>query len=293
MEEKPSASSSISASASASSTSESSSSVPWTLRDQLPIKLEGLSNLVAWKEQVERVLISENLTRFVTNPVPPIKYASEVCRTVNLITEEYRHWVVQDQTVRMWLLSSLSEFMCSFVMGWEHAWEVWSGVHELCRSELVSKIKIALRKEMKNTKKGNQTVKDYVNSITYFIDTLIVLGDDVTEREHIDAILDGLPEKYESLRTIIHAREDATVSDLESLMTIQETVLNTLAIELPLDALLPDGSLHLVTEGHLDSDNVDAEGRGSGGGQGGGRGRRRSGRRRVGGQGSGGHRGSN
>ncbi|KAG2398788.1 uncharacterized protein HKW66_Vig0087310 [Vigna angularis] len=76
-------------------------------------------------------------------------------------------------------------------------------------------------------------------------------------------------------------------------MTIQETGLNTLAIELPLETRLPVGSPHLVTPGHPDSDNVAAEGRDRGGGQGGGRGRRRSGRRRRGGQGCGGHRGSN
>jgi len=199
-----------------------SSSMPRTLKDELPIKLEGVSNLVPWKEQVECVLILENLTMFITKTVPPRKYGSEVARSVDFVTREYWLWADKDRTIRMWLLSSLSEFMRSFVTGWEHAWEVWSGVHEICRSELVEKIKIALRKEMKNTKKGDLNVRDYICRIGYYIDTLVELGDDVPEREQIDAILDGMPEEYQYLRSIIHSREDATVSDLESLLIIQE-----------------------------------------------------------------------
>jgi len=255
--------------------------MPQTLRDELPIKLEGVSNLVPWKEQVERVLILENLTMFITNTVPPPKYGSDVARAVDFTTMEYRRWVDKDRTVRMWLLSSLSEFMCSFATGWEHAWEVWSGVHEICRSELVEKIKISLRKEMKNTKKGDLNVKDYICKIGYFIDKLVELGDDVPEREQIDAILDGMPEEYESLRSIIHSRENATVSDLESLMIIQEMVVND--FKTPLDAL-----------GDPTNDNVDAEAeRGGGGAQRGGRGRECNGHRRMWGPRSGGLRGNN
>ncbi|KAG2398786.1 uncharacterized protein HKW66_Vig0087330 [Vigna angularis] len=110
---------------------------------------------------------------------------------------------------------------------------------------------------------------------------LVEMGDDVTEREHIDAILEGLPEEgYESVRTIIRSRVDATSSDLETLMIIQEMVVS--GAQPPIDDL------------HRTNDNVDAAGRGEGGGEQGGRGgderggrgRRRSGRLRR--QGSGG-----
>ncbi|QCE14870.1 hypothetical protein DEO72_LG11g1876 [Vigna unguiculata] len=87
---------------------------------------------------------------------------ANLARAADFPTIEYWRWVDKDRTVRMWLLSTLSEFMCSFVTGWEHAWEVWSGVHEICRSELVEKSKIALRKEMKNIKKGDLNEKDSI-----------------------------------------------------------------------------------------------------------------------------------
>ncbi|WVZ20637.1 hypothetical protein V8G54_007959 [Vigna mungo] len=253
----------------------------------MPVELEGVSNIFPWREQIKDELISENLMSFVTNCEHPKKYANDLCRSANIRTEEYRKWRSKDQMVRVWLLTSLSDFMRSFVVGWEHAWQIWSAVHEICRTELVSKIKIALRKEMKETKKGNQNVIDYLSSIGYFVDMLVEMGDEVTEREHIDAILEGLPEDgYDSVRMIIRSRVDATSSDLETLMIIQEMVVS--GTELPLDDL------------HRSNDNVDAAGRGSGGGehggrgdgQRGGRGRRRSGRLRLRGEGSGGRTGS-
>jgi len=243
-----------------------------------------VSNIVAWKKQVVRVLITENMLGVVTSAVTPVKYASEKDRSRDMVRAEYRQWVMKDERLRIWLLSSLSENMCSFVTGKEHAWEVWSRVLELCRNELISNMKTALRDEIKSTKKGNQSVRDYVSRITSLIGTLVALGDDVSEQDHVDAILEGLPEEYESLRAIIRARrERATVSHLESLMTIQETLVNNLESEVPLETLLPLGSLHVVSPGHSNN-NVDGAGRGRGGAQRGGgvggRGGRFGGRRR-------------
>jgi len=243
-----------------------SSSVPLTLEDDAPIKLEGLCNLVAWKEQVTRVLVEEDLLDFVSNPTAPLKYASQAELACDVVSEEYEEWVNKDKKLRTFLVSSLSEFIANFVREWEHAWEIWSAVHEMCRNELVSKIKIAVKAEIKNTKKENQTVKDYVDRITGLIGALLALGDDVTEKEHVQYILDGLPEDYESLRTIVRARgEQATVFYVvEQLMLVEETLVNN---QLAVNSLLSLGSLNLGNEGNDDVD--DGAGRGSGRGSGG------------------------
>ena len=185
-----------------------SSWVPRRLEDELPIKLEGVSNVSAWKKQVVRVLITENLLGFVTKPGTPKKYASEKDRSCDKVREEYRQWVIEDERLRSWLLSSLSENMCCFVIEKEHAWEVWSAALEICRNELLESIKIALRDEIENTKenKGNQTVRDFVNRITCLANTLMALGDEVSEEEHVDALLQSLPDQYEALRAFIRDR---------------------------------------------------------------------------------------
>jgi len=229
-------------------------------------------NLVAWKQQVTRVLVEEDLVDFVTNPSTPLKYTSQAELACDVVSEEYEEWVIKDQKLRTFLLSSLSEFIANFVREWEHAWEIWSAVHEICRNELVSKMKIAAKAEIKNTKKENQNVRDYVGRITALVGALVALGDDVTEQEHVQYILEGLPDDYGSLRTIVRARgEQATVAHVEQLMLIQETLVNNinnqLNNQLPVNSLLPLGSLSLSNQGN---DNVD-----DGAGRGRGRGRRR------------------
>jgi len=214
--------------------------------------------MLAWKEQVTRVLVEEDLVDFVTNPSTPLKYTSQAELARDVVSEEYEEWVIKDQKLRTFLLSSLSEFIANFVREWEHAWEIWSAVHEICRNELVNKIKLALREEIKNTKKENQNVKDYFGRITGFIGALVALvGDDVTEQEHVQYILEGLPDDFGSLRTIFRARgEEATVAHVEHLIT-------NINNQLPVSPLPPLGSLNLGNEGN---DNVDdGAGRGSGG----------------------------
>lgn len=155
-----------------------------------------------------RVLITENLLGVVTNPITPTKYASEKNRSCDTVSEEYRQWIIQDERLRTWLLSSLSENMSSFVTAKKHAWEVWSGVLEICRNELINNIKAALRAEIKNTKenKGHQSVRDFVSRITALASTLMALGDEVSEEEHVDALLQDLPDQYETLRSFIRER---------------------------------------------------------------------------------------
>lgn len=45
-------------------------------------------------------------------------------------------------------------------------------------------------------KKGNHTIIKYVFHIKAIIDSLIAIGDSVSDQDHIDAILEGLPEEY-------------------------------------------------------------------------------------------------
>lgn len=53
-----------------------------------------------------------------------------------------------------------------------------------------------LRSKLKTTKKANHTVYEYVLKIKFIVDSLLAVGDIITEETQIDAILDGLPEEY-------------------------------------------------------------------------------------------------
>ncbi|MCI34606.1 retrovirus-related Pol polyprotein from transposon TNT 1-94, partial [Trifolium medium] len=79
-----------------------------TFAPKLSIKLDD-KNFLLWNQQVEGVIISHKLHRFVVNPQIPTKYNSESDRELDIVSEAYDRWLVQDQMLFTWLLSTLAE----------------------------------------------------------------------------------------------------------------------------------------------------------------------------------------
>lgn len=50
--------------------------------------------------------------------------------------------------------------------------------------------------ELKSTKKGTRSMSEYLLQIKAIVDSLVAIGDPILEQDHIDVILDGLPEEY-------------------------------------------------------------------------------------------------
>lgn len=74
-----------------------------------------------WTQQVEAVIIAHKLQRFVVNPIIPQKFATETDRVLNLPTDEYERWLVQEQMLFTWSLSSLSDAILPRVLGCKHS----------------------------------------------------------------------------------------------------------------------------------------------------------------------------
>lgn len=65
-------------------------------------------------------------------------------------------------------------------------------------------------------------VKEYLVKIKSLIDWLAYVGDHVSARDHLDAILDGLPQAYDPIISIIERKDDVTVEEAEALLIRQE-----------------------------------------------------------------------
>lgn len=143
----------------------------------LSIKLDE-KNYLLWNQQVEAVIIVHKLHRYVINPLIPMKYASEFDREMDLVTDEYQRWLVQDQMLFTWILSSLSEPILPRVIGCKHSWQLWGTIHKYFHSLMKAKVR-QLRSEMKNTKKGSRSISEYVLQIKCIADSLIASGESV------------------------------------------------------------------------------------------------------------------
>lgn len=78
-------------------------------------------NFLLWTQQVEGVITSPKLHRFVVNPEISMKYDLETDREIDVVSEAYDKWLTQDQLFFTWFLSTLSESALSEVVGCCHA----------------------------------------------------------------------------------------------------------------------------------------------------------------------------
>lgn len=108
-----------------------------------------------------------------------------------------------------------------------------------------------LRSELKNTKKGTRSISEYVLRIKAISDSLIAIGETVSEQDQVDTILDGLPEDYGPFVMMIYRRsESPSVADVESLLLVQEAQFEKFKTE------LSTGSVSVnVTQGPMQNDS--------------------------------------
>src|SRR3954471_20230895 len=75
---------------------------------KLSIKIHE-NNFLLWNQQFEGIILSHKLHKFVANPqIPPI-FKSDDDRLANKVSDEYETWIIQDQALFSWLLSTISE----------------------------------------------------------------------------------------------------------------------------------------------------------------------------------------
>jgi histone deacetylase 1/2 len=191
------------------------------LTHALTIKLDE-NNFLLWSQQVNGVITAHNLHRFVVNPEIPLQYANVTDRLDGKNSDEYQQWLFKDQTLFTWLLSTIFDNVLPRVLSCKHSHEIWEKIHKYFNSVLKSRAR-QLRSELKNTKKLARSVNEYLLRIKSIVNSLIAVGDVVSEQEQVDAILEGLPEDFNSFVMMIYSRfETPTVEDVEALLLLQE-----------------------------------------------------------------------
>src|SRR3954470_9683143 len=90
-----------------------------------------------------------------------------------------------------------------------------------------------LRVELKSTKKGNRTITEYVLRIKAIANSLLAVGDSITEQDQIDSILEGLPEEYNPFVMQMYGSPTTlNLCDVKALLYVQEAQLDKFRQEL-------------------------------------------------------------
>lgn len=131
----------------------------------------------------------------VVNPRIPPMFKTESDRLENLVSEACKEWMVQDQELFTWLLSKISKFVILRLLSCKHAYDVWDKVHRHYNAYMKAKVH-QLHAELKMIKKGTQSIFEFMLHIRSIVDSLLAIGDPISERDQINVILQGLPKDY-------------------------------------------------------------------------------------------------
>lgn len=87
--------------------------------------------------------------------------------------------------------------------------------------------------ELRNTKKLARSITEYLLHIKTIVDSLTTIRDIISNQEHIDAIIEGLPESFNFFVMMVYSRLDTPfVEDIEALLMVQEAQFDKFCQEL-------------------------------------------------------------
>lgn len=196
---------------------QNSSTAPITFSHLITLKLDE-QNFYLWKQQIEGVIRGYKLQRFLVNPIIPPRFLSEADRDAGNINPAYTTWEQQDSLLFTWLLSSLSESVLPHVMICVHSWQIWEELHNFFDAQNKAQSS-QLRSELKTISKGSLSMTDYLKKIKLTVNTLHSIGDPVRFRDHLETILDGLPDEYHAIVAVIQNRSDiCTIAEVEAML---------------------------------------------------------------------------
>jgi len=131
---------------------------------------------------------------------------------------QYDH---QDQAILAWLLASMTAGVLTQMVGMDTSTQVWEKLHTHYVSQ--TRAQINKHKQQLCTPKKDRSISAYLLDIKKIVDQLAAVGCPISTEDHIEAVLDGLSDEYDSFITSVTSRLDPyTVADIEALLLAQE-----------------------------------------------------------------------
>src|ERR1044072_3426929 len=159
-------------------------------------------NFLLWEQQIDPIITSHRMNRFLVNPEIPQKYLSDHDRVLEILSPEYLIWEQQDAYLLTWLQSTLTKEVLLQMIGCKHSYQLWERLHSGFFSLTEAKSR-ELRLELRDIKLGSKGIADYLQRIKMLCDSLSSIGDSVSQKEQTDVILEGLLSEYEPLVNLI------------------------------------------------------------------------------------------
>nr|KYP61013.1 hypothetical protein KK1_023436 [Cajanus cajan] len=119
------------------------------------------------------------------------------------------------------LLDAL-EVYSSRVIGSVHSNQVWDKVHEYFHTQTKARAR-QLRTDLRSTTLDDQSMRDFLTQIKNIADELAGIGSPMTLEEYVDAVLEGLPQEYAPVVSVIESKfATPPIAKVEALLLAHE-----------------------------------------------------------------------
>lgn len=163
----------------------------------------GADNFHSWKQKIGLILGHREVDEFIDKDKRPIIPES---------IEERSKWSRKDKLARMTIGLSLSDEMLKNVEHTSTALEMWTeicNVHQ--RHTLINKL-AARRDFYTASMRNDEGVLPYINRVRQIASVLESMGVSIDDKEMAMAVLNGLPERFQSIITALDAIGDGDES---------------------------------------------------------------------------------
>lgn len=155
------------------------------------------TNYLTWSVQVHALLDGYDLSSYIDGsvlPPPPTVTTAGVSAPNPL----YLKWNRQDKLIFSALLGTLIPSIQTVVTKSTSSQDLWTTMAATYAKPSRGHIQ-QLRHQLKQYKKGDKSIDEYIQGLQTRFDQLALLGKPVEHEDQIEFILEGLPEEYKSV----------------------------------------------------------------------------------------------
>ena len=164
-------------------------SIP-TITNLVTVKLTD-DNFLLWSHQIEAFLYRQNFLRFVDGSYP--------CPEADF---DRSLWFQADKTLVSIISTTLSEHMLASVIGCKTSAAIWSVIQEHFSQKSVANSSL-YRKRLINLVRGTHPISKYLQEAKSTVDAFAAIGEPVSNKDLVNAVLGGLDSDFDMLVTTI------------------------------------------------------------------------------------------
>ncbi|BBH08832.1 hypothetical protein Prudu_021148 [Prunus dulcis] len=223
------------------------------------VKIDGLlgmitlrlrdDNFLKWSFQLESVLQGYDLFgHFDGSEVAPPRFAiADEEGVTSAVTAAYKEWIRTDKALLSLLIATLSDEAIEYVIGTKTARDAWLGLSD--RYASVSRARINhLKTELQTAQKAGDSIERFLLRLKTVRDQLVQAGVKVSDDDFMIATLNGLPQEYDMIKTVLIARD--------SPISLKDFRAQLLAAEQTAEArLVPHSAMFVTPSNAMSSSN--------------------------------------